>query len=48
MAYLEDVAAGGATAFPNTGIRISAKKGDAAFWVNLRRSGFVDRYLFET
>ena len=45
MAYLEDVAAGGATAFANTGITIPVKKGDAAFWVNLRTSGYVDRYL---
>ena len=43
MVYLEEVAAGGATAFPNTGIRIPVKKGDAAFWINLRPSGFVDR-----
>ena len=43
MVYLEEVAAGGATAFSNTGIRIPVKKGDAAFWINLKPSGFVDR-----
>ena len=45
MAYLEDVKAGGATAFANIGITIPVKKGDAAFWVNMRTSGYVDRYL---
>ena len=43
MVYMEDVQAGGATAFPNTGIRIPVSKGDAAFWINLRTSGLVDR-----
>ena len=43
MAYLEEVAAGGATAFPNTGVSIPVKKGDAVFWVNLRTSGLQDR-----
>ena len=43
MVYLENVQAGGATAFPNTGLRVAVNKGDAAFWINLRTSGFVDR-----
>ena len=43
MVYLEDVQAGGATVFLNTGTRIPVSKGDAAFWFNLRTSGLVDR-----
>lgn len=43
MVYLADVKAGGATAFPNTGNRISVKKGDAAFWINMKTSGVVDK-----
>ena len=43
MVYLSDIEAGGATAFPNTGNRIAAKKGDAAFWINLKTSGMVDK-----
>ena len=43
MVYLEDIQSGGATAFPNTGLRIPVRKGDAAFWINLRTSGFLDR-----
>ncbi len=31
--------AGGATSFPNTGVRVTVRRGDAAFWVNLRTSG---------
>ena len=42
MVYLDSVEAGGATAFPNTGTRISVKKGDAAFWINMRPSGLTD------
>ena len=43
MVYLDMVEAGGATAFPNTGIRISVSPGAAAFWINLRTSGIQDR-----
>ena len=47
MVYLESVAAGGATAFPNTGIRVPVSKGDAAFWINMRTSGTLDRSVNE-
>ena len=47
MVYLESVAAGGATAFPNTGIRVPVSKGDAAFWINMRTSGTLDRWVKE-
>ena len=43
MVYLEGVAAGGATAFPNTGVMVPVTRGAAAFWVNLRTSGTIDR-----
>ena len=45
MVYLEGVEAGGATAFPNVGIRVPVTKGTAAFWINMRTSGLLDRYL---
>ena len=43
MVYLDTVEAGGATAFPNTGIKISVSPGAAAFWINMRTSGLLDR-----
>ena len=43
MVYLTNVEAGGATAFPNTGNRIPANKGDGVFWINLKTSGMVDK-----
>ena len=47
MVYLESVAAGGATAFPNTGVMVPVTRGAAAFWVNLRTSGTIDRYTLD-
>ncbi|XP_023321772.1 prolyl 4-hydroxylase subunit alpha-1 [Eurytemora carolleeae] len=44
MVYLADVEAGGATCFPNTGNRITVKKGDAAFWLNMYTSGLQDQF----
>uniref|UniRef100_A0A147BV12 procollagen-proline 4-dioxygenase n=1 Tax=Ixodes ricinus TaxID=34613 RepID=A0A147BV12_IXORI len=43
MIYMTDVEAGGATVFPSLGIRLTPKKGDAAFWWNLKASGEGDR-----
>ncbi|CAN8005542.1 unnamed protein product [Ixodes pacificus] len=39
MIYMTDVEEGGATVFPSLGIRLTPKKGDAAFWWNLKASG---------
>ena len=36
MAYLSDVEAGGDTTFPLLGIKVSAKKGSAIFWINMK------------
>jgi len=44
MVYLTNVEAGGATAFPNTGNRIPASRGDAAFWINMKTSGIIDKF----
>ncbi|RUS89704.1 hypothetical protein EGW08_002522 [Elysia chlorotica] len=39
LSYMSDVQAGGATVFPYLGLKLYPKKGDAAFWYNLHRSG---------
>lgn len=39
MVYMSDVEEGGATVFPSLGVRLTPKKGDAAFWWNLKTSG---------
>ncbi|KAM7295108.1 prolyl 4-hydroxylase subunit alpha-1-like [Ixodes scapularis] len=43
MIYMTDVEEGGATVFPSVGVRLTPKKGDAAFWWNLKASGEGDR-----
>ncbi|KAI8794049.1 prolyl 4-hydroxylase subunit alpha-1 isoform X1, partial [Biomphalaria glabrata] len=37
--YMSDVEAGGATVFPYLGLKLFPKKGNAAFWYNLYKSG---------
>ncbi|XP_040071202.1 prolyl 4-hydroxylase subunit alpha-1-like [Ixodes scapularis] len=43
MIYMSDVEEGGATVFPKLGVRLTPKKGDAAFWWNLKTSGAVEK-----
>ncbi|CAN7975926.1 unnamed protein product [Ixodes persulcatus] len=43
MIYMTDVEEGGATVFPSLGIRLTPKKGDAAFWWNLKANGEGER-----
>ncbi|KAK7111469.1 prolyl 4-hydroxylase subunit alpha-1-like isoform X2 [Littorina saxatilis] len=39
LIYMSDVEAGGATVFPYIGLKLHPKKGAAAFWYNLYKSG---------
>ncbi|KAL3876427.1 hypothetical protein ACJMK2_034276 [Sinanodonta woodiana] len=40
--YLEDVKAGGATAFVNINVTVPVVKGAAAFWYNIKKNGDAD------
>jgi len=43
LSYMSDVTSGGATAFVNLGVTVWPKKGAAAFWYNLYKSGDGDK-----
>lgn len=40
--YMSDIDAGGATVFPNIGVRVKPEKGSAGFWFNLFKNGEGD------
>jgi len=42
---LSDVEKGGATAFPYLKLKIPARKGNAAFWFNLKQSGESEYFV---
>ncbi|XP_070553569.1 prolyl 4-hydroxylase subunit alpha-2-like [Ptychodera flava] len=42
LIYLSDVEYGGGTVFVKHGVRANPKKGDAAFWYNMNKSGQID------
>ncbi|XP_077867566.1 prolyl 4-hydroxylase subunit alpha-2-like, partial [Saccoglossus kowalevskii] len=43
LIYLTDVQYGGSTVFDVLGVKVDARKGDAAFWFNLKKSGEFDK-----
>ncbi|XP_033213028.1 prolyl 4-hydroxylase subunit alpha-2-like [Belonocnema kinseyi] len=43
--YMNDVAKGGGTAFPELNFTVWPKKGSALFWYNLKRNGEEDKFL---
>eukprot|EP00096_Caligus_rogercresseyi_P000618 TRINITY_DN1108_c0_g3_i2.p1 TRINITY_DN1108_c0_g3~~TRINITY_DN1108_c0_g3_i2.p1 ORF type:complete len:114 (+),score=4.53 TRINITY_DN1108_c0_g3_i2:537-878(+) len=46
MAYLSDVKAGGGTAFPRLGIKVTAEKGAGVFWYNVDKNSVLDFKTF--
>ncbi|XP_075974693.1 prolyl 4-hydroxylase subunit alpha-2-like [Anticarsia gemmatalis] len=45
MFYMSDVTEGGATVFPELGLRVLPVKGTALFWFNMHKSGKTDKAL---